>query len=145
MQEKLSEELHDRYFVHTIGVTAVLFGSVIGSVLVALMLLLQDLRRRRQVQTFRHRSTGWEPLLALPPGCKFSSFLSHVWSTGQDTAHNIVRAACFEFNIHRQICHLLLTVFIYKMYALCRNLKQQFVFHFPVAALECQFPRRLCV
>merc|ERR1719446_1550131 len=91
VQEKLPYELHVRYFVPTLGVTAVLLGSVMGSFVLTLILSMEDLRRRRHLQTFRLRLTGWEPVLMLPPGCQFSSFLSHVWSTGQDTAHNIVR------------------------------------------------------
>jgi hypothetical protein len=47
--------------------------------------------RRASRETIRLRATGLEPKLALPAERSFHTFMSHAWSTGQDTAHVIVR------------------------------------------------------
>jgi len=41
--------------------------------------------------TIRLRSSDKAPSLEMPEDCKYHVFLSHIWSTGQDKAHNIAR------------------------------------------------------
>jgi hypothetical protein len=36
-------------------------------------------------------SSGREPLLDMPADCQYHAFVSHVWGTGQDQTHSIVR------------------------------------------------------
>jgi hypothetical protein len=42
-------------------------------------------------QTVRVVSTGREPVLELPRQCRHHVFMSHVWGTGQDQTHTVVR------------------------------------------------------
>jgi hypothetical protein len=42
-------------------------------------------------QTIRVASTGREPVLDLPRLCRHHVFMSHVWGTGQDQTHTVVR------------------------------------------------------
>jgi len=44
------------------------------------------------VPTLRLVSTNYTPLLTLPEDCKHHLFVSHIWASGQDKVHKIVRS-----------------------------------------------------
>ena len=74
---------------HRASVIVVLLS--LAMLLVALLLLALHVALRSKAQKIRVSGTGRIPNLELPRGCTSHCFISHVWSTGQDQTHTLVR------------------------------------------------------
>ena len=71
---------------------AVLVVAALVVVVAAAFLLTAQLVAAARRPTIRLRATGQEPTLkTLPDGCTHWAFASHVWSSGQDQVHTLVR------------------------------------------------------
>ena len=57
----------------------------------SLLLLLFKTASAVRAPTIRLSSSGRHPVLDLPRACHFHGFISHVWATGQDQTHTVVR------------------------------------------------------
>lgn len=63
----------------------------VAMLIVSSLIILYKVTVAITTPTIRLVSSGREPLLDLPASCQYHAFVSHVWGTGQDQTHTIVR------------------------------------------------------
>ena len=91
---KLYDDLEDYLPEDTVGrilgvgnpdtFVAVLIAFTLGFLSIIMLTFLQQLAQQRSHGVLLCESTGARPVLLLFDGCYYHSFLSHIWSTGQD-------------------------------------------------------------
>lgn len=92
--DRVSPEQRVDFRIPTIGLSFMLLGSVLGSLLLSLFLLVQQVareqvqmekeRKSQKSRRLRNRSSHEEVEVPSLPERHFHVFLSHVWGTGQD-------------------------------------------------------------
>ena len=71
--------------------TILLVFTTLIMLLVTLIAIVWQARSVATQPTLRLCATGAQPELTLARGCRYHTFVSHVWGTGQDQVHTLVR------------------------------------------------------